>query len=191
MTIDQEIENDRAYQAGIAADLARMTEYAAEIRGALREARRLAGDMATRYGNGIDGEPSGEDLADLAVELDDADRHVRAAERIIVLCANTNDDFRAQLDAAAEEERGTFTDPDYERDAVGPVEVRITVEPSTGDLYEEVVTIPADEWNAMRPAARTTYVIDMAVDAQNNEAPCGATVIGGLAEPVDQETAAT
>jgi hypothetical protein len=50
--------------------------------------------------------------------------------------------------------------------------IRLTVEVGR-KLYEDIQEIPDEEWNAMTEKERNQRCSEMAVDFQNEKAPCG------------------
>lgn len=167
-----EDEDDRACLAGLASELNAITERLADAGGALIEARQHADVIAGLLNPYVDGEPSERELADLTAELDEAERRVRAADRVVHFAANECDDARERLDLRH------ANDPAFRVKATGPVRVRLHVEPSSSGFQSDIVTIEADEWNGMTPGQRERHCTDMAIDMQQNEAPCGFEVLG-------------
>ena len=66
----------------------------------------------------------------------------------------------------------------------GRIWIYSTVEYST-DLDEEYCSVDRAEWEAMSPGERDAYLVDVAVNHQNNVAPSGAQVVEESEVPDD------
>lgn len=54
--------------------------------------------------------------------------------------------------------------------------IRSTVECGP-EVNEDFINVPRAQWDAMTAAEQSQYLVDVAVDHQNNVAPCGAQVV--------------
>jgi hypothetical protein len=65
------------------------------------------------------------------------------------------------------------------------VRIRLHVE-TQFDFHEDIVEIPDDEWGAMTAKEKEVVCLDMAVDMQNDIAPCGWEILDETKENGDE-----